>query len=64
MVTVSLRLDDQMKKELDEMCSEMGMNDPFYSERNMAQIAKAERQVNDGKVIVKSMRELEDMECE
>ncbi|MBO4913568.1 MAG: type II toxin-antitoxin system RelB/DinJ family antitoxin, partial [Oscillospiraceae bacterium] len=26
MTTVSLRFDDAMKKELDEMCEEMGMN--------------------------------------
>ena len=26
MTTVSLRFDDAMKRELDEMCSEMGMN--------------------------------------
>ena len=26
MITVNLRLDDEMKKELDEMCDEMGMN--------------------------------------
>lgn len=26
MVTVSLRFDEQMKKELDEMCDSMGMN--------------------------------------
>lgn len=26
MTTVSLRFDDSMKKELDEMCAEMGMN--------------------------------------
>lgn len=26
MTTVSLRFDDTMKKELDELCSEMGMN--------------------------------------
>ena len=26
MTTVSLRFDDNMKKELDEMCDEMGMN--------------------------------------
>lgn len=26
MTTVSLRFDDEMKKELDDMCSEMGMN--------------------------------------
>ena len=26
MTTVSLRFDDEMKKELDDMCNEMGMN--------------------------------------
>ncbi len=26
MTTVSLRFDDEMKKQLDEMCAEMGMN--------------------------------------
>lgn len=26
MTTVSLRFDDEMKKELDEMCEDMGMN--------------------------------------
>ena len=26
MTTISLRFDDQMKKELDEMCEAMGMN--------------------------------------
>ena len=26
MITVSLRFDDEMKKQLDEMCDEMGMN--------------------------------------
>ena len=26
MTTISLRMDDEMKKELDEMCEAMGMN--------------------------------------
>ena len=26
MITVSLRFEDEMKKQLDEMCDEMGMN--------------------------------------
>ncbi len=30
MTTISLRMDDQMKKELDEMCEAMGMNEYFY----------------------------------
>ena len=90
MTTVSLRFDDKMKKELDEMCDEMGMNittffmiyakkalrdrkipfeiaapkDPFYSESNMKQIEKAETQIREGKVVVKTMEELEAMELE
>ncbi|MCC8159946.1 MAG: type II toxin-antitoxin system RelB/DinJ family antitoxin [Oscillospiraceae bacterium] len=87
MTTISLRFDDDMKKELDDMCDEMGMNlttffmiyakkalrerripfdiaapiDPFYSEKNIRQIRKADSQVNDGKVIVKTMEELEEL---
>ncbi len=87
MTTVSLRFDDNIKKELDEICEEMGMNlttffmiyakkvlrdrtipfeitapiDPFYSESNMRQLDKAERQIEEGRVIVKSMEELEAM---
>ena len=87
MTTISLRFDDEMKKELDEMCDEMGMNlttffmiyakkalrdrkipfditapiDPFYSERNMQQIRKADDQVRAGKVVRKTIEELEAM---
>ena len=90
MTTISLRFDDDMKRELDEMCDEMGMNlttffmiyakkalrerripfeiaapaDPFMSDSNMAQIRKAIKQVEDGRVVVKSMDELEAMEGE
>ena len=90
MTTVSLRFDDDMKRELDEICDEMGMNlttfftiyakkvlrdrkipfeisapvDPFYSESNIRLIKKAEEQIREGKVVVKSMKELEQMEDE
>lgn len=90
MTTISLRLDDDMKKELDEMCAEMGMNittffmiyakkalrdrkipfeitapvEPFYSEKNLAQIQKADQQVKRGRVVVKTMEELEAMELD
>lgn len=90
MTTISLRFDDAMKHELDEMCNEMGMNlttffmiyakkalrerripfeiaapiDPFASEGNIAQIRKSLQQVQDGKVVIKSMAELEAMEGE
>ena len=89
MVTVSLRFDDDMKKELDSMCSEMGMNlttffmvyakkalrdrkipfeieapDPFYCESNMHNIEESLRQIREGKVVGKTMEELEAMEDE
>lgn len=90
MTTVSLRFDDEMKKQLDEMCSEMGMNlttffmiyakkalrdrripfevtaplEPFYSDFNMEQLRKANKQVEDGQVVVKTIEELEAMEYE
>ena len=85
MTTVSLRFEDGMKRELDEMCSEMGMNlttffmvyakralrdrripfditapiDPFYSKSNMNQIERAVAQVEDGKIVTKTLDELE-----
>lgn len=88
MTTISLRFDDEMKKQLDEMCDEMGMNlstffmiyakkalrdrcipfeiaapvEPFYSESNLEQLKKANRQVKNGQIIVKTMEELEAME--
>lgn len=88
MTTVSLRFDDEMKRQLDEMCDEMGMNlttffmiyakkalrdrripfdivapvDPFYSDSNRTQLEKASQQIRDGKVVVKTMEELEAME--
>lgn len=87
MTTISLRFEDEMKKELDAMCDEMGMNlttffmiyakkalrdrripfdivapiDPFYSETNMTQIRKADEQVKNGKIVEKTMEELEAM---
>lgn len=90
MTTVSIRLDDQMKKELDEMCDEMGMNittffmiyakkalrdrripfeiaapiDPFYSAANVEQIKRADKQIKEGKVVEKTMEELEAMALE
>lgn len=90
MTTISLRFDDEMKKQLDEMCAEMGMNlttffmiyakkalrerripfevaaplEPFYSDYNMDQLRKANQQVKNGQVIVKTMEELEAMELE
>ena len=38
--------------------------DPFYSESNMAQIRRADEQVGTGRVVIKTMDELEAMEIE
>lgn len=90
MTTVSLRMDKKMKKELDAMCEEMGMNittffmiyakralrdrkipfeieaskDPFYSEENMKYLRESMKQLEEGRVVVKTMEELEAMELE
>ena len=87
MTTISLRFDDDMKRELDDMCDEMGMNlttffmiyakkvlrdrkipfeisapsDPFYSQSNKNSIKAAKDQIEDGRVVVKTMTELEAM---
>lgn len=87
MTTVSIRLDDQDKIALEEMCADMGMNistfymlytkkvlrdrkipftieapiEPFYSVANMEQIRKADAQVKAGKVVTRSLEELETM---
>lgn len=88
MVTVSLRFDDETKKDLDRMCDQMGMNlttffmiyaraalrekripfevradgDAFYSKENLAAITHSADEARNGKVIEKSLADLEAME--
>ena len=38
--------------------------DPFYSEKNMKRLMESDRQVKEGRVVVKTMEELEAMENE
>jgi DNA-damage-inducible protein J len=38
--------------------------DPFYSDRNMQAIDESKEQIRQGKIVVKTMRELEGMENE
>ncbi len=90
MTTVSIRLDDNEKKELDEICEDMGMNistfymmytkkvlrdrripfeieaplDPVYVESNQKQLKKADQQVRLGRIIERTMEELEALEDE
>ena len=82
--------EDKMKKDLDDMCAEMGMNittffmiyakralrdrkipfeiiaprDPFYSKENMESIKESTQQIKEGKIVQKTMEELEAMESE
>ena len=87
---VNFRMDTEAKKEVEEICSKMGLTmtsainvflskvrmerripfeitadaDPFYSSSNLAQLKKADQQIKDGHVVVKTIEELETMEGE
>ena len=43
---------------------EISVNDPFFSKENQAAIEKANQQIHSGKVIIKTLEELEAMEHE
>lgn len=82
---VNFRVDEKTKKEMEDICSELGITvstalnifikkmtrekripfevsiDPFYSESNMEAIEKSVKQLKEGKVVVKTMKELEAM---
>lgn len=83
---VNFRMDAELKKRMEAVCDELGMNmttaftvfakkmtrehripfevssDPFYSEKNMAYLREAQAQLESGDVVVKTLKELEDME--
>ena len=85
---VSIRMDEDLKKSFDSVCSDLGLNmstaitifakkmsrekripfdvslDSFYSESNLKYIHESLNQLNSGRVIVKTMEELEEMEHE
>ena len=85
---VNFRIDETTKKQLEQICSELGLTmstafnifakkvirekripfevsiDPFYSENNMKAISESMKQLEEGKVIVKTMKELKEMENE
>lgn len=82
---VNFRIDESTKKQLEQICSELGITmstafnifakkvirekripfdvsiDPFYSESNMEALSKSIKELEQGKVFVKSMEELEAM---
>ncbi|BEP30214.1 type II toxin-antitoxin system RelB/DinJ family antitoxin [Helicovermis profundi] len=83
--SISIRIDENLKKAMEQTCKELGMNmttaftifakkmsrehripfevsvDPFYSASNLKSIDESIKQINQGKVVVKTMEELEDM---
>lgn len=85
MATISIRMDDNLKKDVEAVCDELGLSmtaaftifakklsrekripfdvsiDPFYSDMNMACLHESIEQMEKGKVVVKSMEELEAM---
>jgi DNA-damage-inducible protein J len=82
-VLVNIRMDEELKKSMEDTCRTLGMNmttaftifakkvsreqripfdvsvDPFYSERNLAAIEEAAGQIEQGRVVVKTLEELE-----
>jgi DNA-damage-inducible protein J len=88
--TLSVRMDENLKKQFDAFCTEVGMNtsvainlfaravlrerkipfeialneDPFYSESNLARLKKSIDQLDQDKLIVKTLDELEVKERE
>lgn len=86
--TLNIRIDEELKKQMEETCKELGMNittaitifakkmsrehripfevsvDPFYSASNIKSINESIEQINQGKVIEKTIEELEAMENE
>ncbi len=82
---VNFRMDSELKKNMEQVCKEMGMSmttaftifatkvsrekripfeisaDPFYSETNISAIKESIEQHNNGKVILKSLEELEEL---
>lgn len=84
--TLSVRMDMDVKRQLDALCADVGMttstainmfakafirerrlpfdvvaSDPFYSESNMSYLQRSIQQLDEGKVIIKTMDELEEM---
>lgn len=84
--TLSVRMDAEVKRQLDALCADVGMttstainlfakafirerrlpfeivaSDSFFSERNMKHLQRSIKQLEEGKVIVKTMDELDEM---
>ncbi|PGH21085.1 type II toxin-antitoxin system antitoxin, RelB/DinJ family [Fusobacterium polymorphum] len=86
MKLINIRMDEELKKEMEIVCNDLGMNittaftifakkltrekripfnvsiDPFYSNKNIKAIEKSINEVKEGKVVIKSIEDLEAME--
>lgn len=86
--TVNIRMDEDIKREFDRVCNELGINmsiainilakkmireeripfevsvDPFYVKSNTEALRRSAKQIEDGKVVIRSMKELEDLASE
>lgn len=84
--TISFRIDEELKRSVEQVCDDLGMNmttafmifakkmarekripfevsaDPFFSESNVKALENSFIQFEQGKVISKTMEELEAME--
>ncbi len=82
--TISIRMDDGLKKDFDRICNDLGLSmttaitmlakkmtrekrlpfevslDPFYSETNMTALNNSIQQMRQGRIICKTLQELED----
>lgn len=83
--TVNIRMDDEIKREFDRVCNELGINmsiainilakkmireeripfevsvDPFYAKSNTEALKRSAKQIEEGKTVVRSLTELEEM---
>lgn len=83
--TVNVRMDEDVKKEMEETCKELGITlstafnifarkmsrekripfevsiDPFYSESNIKALKESMNQLQEGKVVKKSIEELKEL---
>ena len=81
--TVSVRMDENLKKDFDNICNELGMSmstaitmlakkmarekrlpfepsiDLFYSEENLDRLRRGVQQLDEGRVVTKTLDELE-----
>ena len=60
-VNVNFKLDEDVKKSMEQACNELGLSmsvEPFYSEENMARLKKAIHDLDAGKGTVHNENEL------